>query len=218
MARQSEEVADRPEELGELGLKIAMFESPTAQNKMRPRNFTFTQNSLHLKLGDLKNLRKMEIANMTVKVIIVYESKYGNTKRVAETIMESLNEAGGIEASIRELKEVNPNDVQNYDAILIGSPNHMGGPTRGIKKFIDKLGKLQLEGKVFAVFDTYMGKDFEKAVKKMEEKISEKAPRLKKIADGLSIKVQGIKGPIAEGELQKCKEFGKNIATQLKKS
>lgn len=70
---------------------------------------------------------------------------------------------------------------------------------------------------MFAVFDTYMGKDFEKAAKKMEKRISEKAPGLKKIADGLSIKVQGIKGPIAKGELQKCKEFGKNIATQLKK-
>lgn len=63
----------------------------------------------------------MDIANTTVKVIIIYESKYGNTKHAAETIIESLKEAGGIEASIKELKEVKPNDVQNYDAILIGS-------------------------------------------------------------------------------------------------
>lgn len=34
---------------------------------------------------------------------------------------------------------------------------------------------------------------------------------------GLSIKVKGIKGPILENELQKCKEFGKDIAAQLKK-
>jgi menaquinone-dependent protoporphyrinogen IX oxidase len=40
----------------------------------------------------------------------------------------------------------------------------------------------------------------------------------KRIASGLSIKVLGMKGPIAEGELQKCKEFGKKIATQLKSS
>jgi flavodoxin len=99
---------------------------------------------------------------------------------------------------------------------LIGSPNHFGGPTRGPKKFIDKLGKLPLKGKMFAVFDTYIGKDFEKAVKKMEKRINEKAPGLKQIAPGLSIKVQGIKGPILEGELPKCKEFGKKIATQVK--
>jgi len=36
------------------------------------------------------------------------------------------------------------------------------------------------------------------------------------IASGLSIKVQGIKGPILEGELPRCEEFGNKVATQLK--
>lgn len=153
-----------------------------------------------------------------MKVIIIYESKYGNTKRVAETIIEGIKEVGGIETSIKELKEVDLKKVAEYDAILIGSPNHMGGPTRGIKSFIDKLGNLQLKGKMFAVFDTYLGKDFEKAMKKMEKRISEKVPEMKQIVHGLSIKVHGMKGPIVEGELSKCKEFGKEIATQLKKS
>jgi hypothetical protein len=69
---------------------------------------------------------------------------------------------------------------------------------------------------MFAVFDTYIKGDFEKAVKKMEKRINEKVPELKLIAPGLSIKVQGMKGPILEEELPKCKEFGKKIATQLK--
>jgi len=54
-------------------------------------------------------------------------------------------------------------------------------------------------------------------VKKMETRISEKASGLKRIMAGLSIKVQGIKGPIVEGELPKCREFGRKIATQLLK-
>lgn len=152
-----------------------------------------------------------------VKVLVVYESKYGNTRRVAETIVEGMKEVGEIETSIKELKEVDLGKVAEYDAILVGSPNHFGGPTRGIKGFIEKLGKLQLDGKRYAVFDTYIKADFEKAVKKMEKHISEKAPELKQIASGLSIKVQGIKGPIVENELSKCREFGKSIASQLKK-
>ena len=153
-----------------------------------------------------------------VKIIVIYESKYGNTKCAAELIIEGANEIDGIEATLKELKEVDLKTIPNYDAIIIGSPNHMGGPTRGIKSFIDKLGELQLEGKMFAVFDTYMGKDFEKAVKKMEKQINKRFPRLKQIADGLSIKVQGMKGPIVESELPKCKEFGKNIVIQIRKS
>jgi flavodoxin len=150
------------------------------------------------------------------KVIVVYESKYGNTKQVAEAMIEGINETERIEAVLKELKHVEPTEVLDYDVVLIGSPNHFGGPTRDIKKFIDKLGKLPLKEKMFAVFDTYIKGDFEKAVKKMEKRINEKVPELKLIAPGLSIKVQGMKGPIFEEELPKCKEFGKKIATQLK--
>jgi len=150
------------------------------------------------------------------KVIVVYESKYGNTKFVAETVIEGLKKVKGIETVLSELKKVDLNEIPDYDAILVGSPNHLGGPTRGIKKFIDKLGKLNLKGKMGAVFDTYLGGNFEKAVKKMEKKINEKVPGLKLVAPGLSIKVQGMKGPILEGELPKCKEFGNKIATQMK--
>ena len=153
-----------------------------------------------------------------MKVIVVYESKYGNTKLVAETIVEGMRQVEGIETVLSELKEVDLNKIPDYDAILVGSPNHFGGPTRGVKKFIDKLGKLNLKGKLVAVFDTYLGKDFEKAVKKMEKRINEKVPGLKLVAPGLSIRVQGVRGPILEGELPKCKEFGNKIATQMKTS
>jgi len=69
---------------------------------------------------------------------------------------------------------------------------------------------------MFAVFDTYLGKEFEKAVKKMESRIREKVLGLKMAAPGLSIRVEEMKGPISEGELPKCREFGNKIATQMK--
>jgi flavodoxin len=153
---------------------------------------------------------------MAARVIVVYESKYGNTKLVAQTIAEAMGELQGVETVVSEVKELDLAKIPDYDAVLVGSPNHMGGPTGGVKKFIDKLGKLHLEGKLFAAFDTYGGKDFEKATKKLEKTISEKVPGSKLSAPGLSIRVEGMKGPISEGELPRCKEFGKRIATQLK--
>jgi hypothetical protein len=53
-------------------------------------------------------------------------------------------------------------------------------------------------------------------MKKMEKRISEKVSGSKLAAPGLSIRVEGMKGPISEGELPKCKEFGNRIATQMK--
>lgn len=149
------------------------------------------------------------------KAIIVYESKWGNTRLVAENIAEGMKETSGMEAMLREVKAVKLTEIGDFDTVLIGSPNHIGRATASIRKFIDKLGKLGMDGKRAAVFDTYIGGDFEKAVKKMEKQIREKVPGLKLIAPGLSIEVKAMKGPIAEGELAKCRDFGVRVAEQV---
>jgi len=143
----------------------------------------------------------------------LYESKYGNTKRVAETIAEEIKRVSGMEATVTALNDIDVNDIANYDLILLGGPTHFGGPTRGVRKFIDALGKRNVNGKYVAVFDTYLGEDFEKGVRKMEEQIRAEALGLKLLARGLSIRVEGMKGPIAEGELVKCNDFVKRLVT-----
>jgi menaquinone-dependent protoporphyrinogen IX oxidase len=64
------------------------------------------------------------IAGLWVKVIVVYESKYGNTKLLAETIAGRMTEVEGMEAVVSEGKEVDLGKVPDYDAILVGPPNH----------------------------------------------------------------------------------------------
>lgn len=151
------------------------------------------------------------------KVIVVYESIFGNTKRVAETIIEGMSGVPGIETTLSKPRGVDINQLTKYDVILIGSPNYIGGASPVIRRFINRLGGINLEGKQAAVFDTYaIDRDLGKVVNKLEKQIKEKFPGLKLVAPGLSIKVRGIKGPIVDGELPKCKEFGLKIANQLK--
>lgn len=149
------------------------------------------------------------------KVAVIYHSKYGNTRRVAEEIASGIEEVSGVETIVVDVKEVDLNRISDSDAILIGSPNHMGKQTRRIRKFIDGLGEANLKGKSVAVFDTYIGKDFEKTVKRMEKQINEEVSDLELISPGLSIKVGGMKGPIVEEDLPKCREFGNKVASQL---
>lgn len=152
-----------------------------------------------------------------VSILVAYDTKYGNTQRVAETIAEGLNTAREVKATVLNIKKVDAKTIAAFDALLVGCPTHMGGPTRTAKKFIERLGKLKLEGKRIAVFDTYITADFEKGVQKMEALVREKAPSLTIASPGLSIKVAGMKGPIVNGELAKCQEFGKRFAAQLRK-
>ncbi len=147
------------------------------------------------------------------KAVVVYESKYGNTKTVAEAIAEGLREGGVGDVHVLHVGAATPSELAAYDAIILGSPNHVGGATRTIKKLISSLGALS--GKLIAVFDTYMGKDVDKAVNKMLTQLNEKAPGLEVITPGLSVLVTGMKGPIADGELERSKAFGGTLAARL---
>jgi len=144
-------------------------------------------------------------------VLIVYESKYGNTKKVAETIGEGLTEAGN-KIDVKHVKDVESESIKDFDVLLIGSPTYVGSPARSIKKFIKSLGTLPLQGKSYAVFDTQMGGTgggfLRNTVKKMEEQIKKTIPDLEKITTGLQVGVKGVKGPLSDGELSRCKNFG----------
>jgi flavodoxin len=126
---------------------------------------------------------------------------------VAETIAEEMQQVGGMKVTATALKDVDVVEIANCDVIILGGPTHFGGPTRSVRKFIDGVGKRNVKGKSVAVFDTYLGDDFEKCVSKMEEQIEAKVPGLRLLTPGLSIRVEGMKGPIVDGELVKCKQF-----------
>ena len=141
------------------------------------------------------------------RVVVCYESKYGNTQRVAETIAAEMQRMGGMQVTLSPLKRLRVEDLANYDTILLGGPTHFGGPTRHVTKFIEAMSRGNVSEKSIAVFDTYLGTDFEKSVKRMEEQIRTTVPGLRILGPGLSIRVADMKGPIVEGELDKCKDF-----------
>jgi multimeric flavodoxin WrbA len=71
------------------------------------------------------------------KVFVIYDTKYGNTKLAAEKILEGIREVEGFETAIGYVKEIDIGKVADCDAIVLGAPNHMGRPSRTMKKFID---------------------------------------------------------------------------------
>ena len=151
-----------------------------------------------------------------MNVLVVYETKFGNTKKAAETIAEGMKEVEQINTEIINVHDVEYSKVQDFDAIIIGSPTWGGTYAPSIKKFINELAGLPLDEKSYAIFDTNSGLSFlSKAVKKMEKQIGKQMPGLRKILPGLAVRVKGTKGPITEGGLPKCKNFGKEIALNL---
>lgn len=62
------------------------------------------------------------------RVFIIYDTKYGNTKLVAEKIAEGIRKLKRIETEVSDVKEVDLKKLAGSDAILIGAPNHFGSP------------------------------------------------------------------------------------------
>jgi flavodoxin len=153
-----------------------------------------------------------------VKVLIVYATKYGNTENVAKLIAEGITSIEGNEVIVKNVKDVNFKKDDSYNLLLIGSPVHFGKHVGSVKKFINKLPKFQLKVNAYSLFNTYMGDESEsteegvcsytKMLDKMEKQLNEMIPDLTKASPALSIKVEGMKGPIINEDLPKCKDFG----------
>jgi flavorubredoxin len=150
-----------------------------------------------------------------VKVSVFYDSKYGNTRQAAEKIVEGLKSKGA-EVDLAYVKDVKPGAVCS-DVIVLGAPNHVAAPSRTMKRFIEFLAAADLKATRFAVFGTYAGRarPVDRAVKKLDALTRAKMPTLNPVLPALSVRVNGVSGPVMDGELAICMEFGKEIAAQL---
>ena len=152
---------------------------------------------------------------LMTKAIIVYESVYGNTKKVAESIAQGIREKEGVICEVVKTSEVHTDDLADYDIILFGCPNHNQEPSRNMSKFIERVGIVNLEGKVGVAFDTYTGGNKGIALTKLEAFIRKHLHGLELKVEGLSIEVADRKGPLVEGATSDAQEYGRKIAEML---
>ncbi|MFW9806339.1 MAG: flavodoxin family protein [Candidatus Thorarchaeota archaeon] len=148
------------------------------------------------------------------KTIIIYESLYGNTKKIAESICEGINSVEGVDCLIKKTGEIHTDDLCDYDAILFGCPNHNQEPALNIVKFIDRASIVHLKAKIGAAFDTYTGGNKDVAVAKLEIIIQAKLPGIS-LEGRISAKVTGRKGPLADDEESRAQEFGEEFGRKL---
>jgi len=60
-----------------------------------------------------------------MKGIVVYDTSYGNTKKIAETIAETLKESG-IEVDLFDVKDVKKLSAKDCNFLVLGSPTRFG--------------------------------------------------------------------------------------------
>ena len=69
------------------------------------------------------------------KAIIVYDSRFGNTEKVAQSLAKGL-ETGGISTDLFRASDDLVSKLQEYDALLVGCPTHAWRSSKLVKEFV----------------------------------------------------------------------------------
>ena len=157
-----------------------------------------------------------------MKGTVVYDTSYGNTKKIAETIADTLKESG-IEVDLFDVKNVKKLSGKDYDFFVLGSPTKFGTMSFTTKFFLGKVKSEEWMNKPFAAFDTENPENVEKsrienkewsAAEKIAEKLREK--KMNQLLPVLKTLVLGQKGPLVEGEVDRTKDYARQLAAKLK--
>lgn len=173
-------------------------------------------------LGSLRAAVGMKVAD--VKGIVAFDSVFGNTKLVAEALKDELEKAGH-EVVIMNVRESRAVPSQG-DFLLVGSPTRMGTMTGRSKRLVRKLDLDAWNDRPVSVFDTYVRlpddpKEREKTLKWVEPGA---AGKLGAFAAGRGLNVRSpslrcavmdMKGPLADGELERAREYARQFAASL---
>ncbi len=88
------------------------------------------------------------------KGLVVYDSKTGNTEKMAMAISQGM-EGGGLEVKVKRVEDASLSDLTDADAIVLGSPTYFANMSGSMKGFIDKSIEVypdKLKDKVGAAF------------------------------------------------------------------
>jgi flavodoxin len=142
-----------------------------------------------------------------MKTLIIYDSFFGNTKLLAETIGKEL----GNNTKVIHVTDFKEEYLNGVGLLILGSPILGWRPSEKTTAFLMSFGKDQLKGIKVATFDTRMKIVIHgDATKKMSEMLSNLGAEV--IVEPNWFVVTGKEGPLAEGELERAKEWAKQIS------
>jgi flavodoxin len=163
-----------------------------------------------------------------MRALVVYESFWGNTEQVAVAITKGLSAHGEIE--LVEVSKAPPDITELVDLIVIGGPTHAFSMTRestredafnqgaskgskavGVREWLEHLQRGR-HSELVATFDTKVGK-----VRHLPGSAARGAANAanklgyKTAAKPMSFFVQGVSGPLLEGELDRARVWGERL-------
>ena len=141
------------------------------------------------------------------KVLVLYYSRTGNTERMANAVAEGARSSGNVDVELNY--HVDPESLNTYDAILVGSPTYHHDVPVDFKNLFEEAAVqgISLKGKVGAAFGSYGW--------------SGEAPKLILEIMKYKFEMQVVEPPLLakyqpdQNMLNACRDLGKRVSENL---
>lgn len=145
-----------------------------------------------------------------MKAMIIYDSYYGNTEKIAEAIGHVGSQD---EIEIVHVRHVKLEQLNGLRLLILGSPTKGGRPTLVMREFLDKVPESAVNGIQVAAFDTRFSTKlvaiFGYAAERIADTMEGKGCNL--IVPPEAFFIKGKKGPLKDGELERATSWGNKV-------
>ena len=140
------------------------------------------------------------------KIVVVYLSTSGNTKAMADAIVDGAK-SRNVDAKSMNFHEAKIEELKSADAIALGSSTFYYKMLPPMEKFIESLSKANVKAKIAAAFGSY-GWSGEAPIMIAEQ--------MRKLGMNVIDPVLRIQYAPTEKDLEECKRLGKDLANKIK--
>lgn len=148
-----------------------------------------------------------------MNILIVYDSFFGNTEKIAQVMKEALDSEEQVE--LIHVKDIKPEHLIRLKLLIVGSPTRGFKATPAINTFLNSIPPKGLKGINVTAFDTRISttdvnsrvlnvlvKMFGYAAEPMAAKLVKKSGSLIIQPEGFIVK--DSEGPLKEGEIERA--------------
>jgi flavodoxin len=146
--------------------------------------------------------------------LVVYDSQFGNTERIAAAIADTLRTTGDVR--LAHVEPERPLDLEGIDLLVLGCPTQGWRPTVAMHALLASLTPQQLHGRAVACFDTRFQKPHwitGSAARRMAASLRHMDITL--LAPPESFFVEGTEGPLLTGELARAAVWARTLLKQI---
>ena len=159
-----------------------------------------------------------------MKTLIVYFSKFGNTRRVAQAVAETMKQAG--DTRVVSIERLTASDLEGVDLVVLGSPTHGFTVPEAVRSTLAALPPGILAGKSVAAFDTTVRPwplRLFRASPKLLRQLSQLGGKPVARPQTLFVQTHSTQGTgdhdlLLEGQIDRAQEWASEILGQLKTS